>query len=103
MAGHIVPIMSTSESTVPMPTPSTDEVASKVHTVSAERGLPPRTSVTETSVRITVPLDAAPRVYTERKLLRRDSMERRDALLKGKEGSRQRRRWENGTYMPCPR
>ncbi|KAK9422775.1 putative R3H-associated N-terminal domain-containing protein [Seiridium unicorne] len=26
---------------------------------------------------------------------RRDSMKRRDALLKGKEGSRQRRRWEN--------
>lgn len=28
---------------------------------------------------------------------RRDSMRKRDALLKGKEGSRQRRRWENGT------
>ena len=28
---------------------------------------------------------------------RRDSLERRQALLKGKEGSRQRRRWENGT------
>ena len=28
--------------------------------------------------------------------LRRDSLKRRDALLKGKEGSRQRRRWENG-------
>ncbi|KAH8680956.1 hypothetical protein BX600DRAFT_520159 [Xylariales sp. PMI_506] len=27
---------------------------------------------------------------------RRDSMKRRDALMKGKEGSRQRRRWENG-------
>lgn len=27
---------------------------------------------------------------------RRDSMKRREALLKGKEGSRQRRRWENG-------
>lgn len=26
----------------------------------------------------------------------RDSLKRRDALLKGKEGSRQRRRWENG-------
>jgi hypothetical protein len=26
----------------------------------------------------------------------RDSMRRREALLKGKEGSRQRRRWENG-------
>ncbi len=27
---------------------------------------------------------------------RRDSMRKRDMLLKGKEGSRQRRRWENG-------
>ena len=32
----------------------------------------------------------------QRKLVRRDSLERREALLKGKEGSRQRRRWENG-------
>lgn len=31
-----------------------------------------------------------------RKSSQRDSMRRRDALLKGKEGSRQRRRWENG-------
>lgn len=35
--------------------------------------------------------------YTpRRKVLRRDSMERREALLKGKEGSRRRQRWENG-------
>lgn len=36
---------------------------------------------------------------------RRDSMKRRDELLKGKEGSRQRRRWENGTaptISPAP-
>ena len=31
-----------------------------------------------------------------RKLMRRDSLERREALLKGKEGSRRRTRWENG-------
>lgn len=29
-------------------------------------------------------------------LRRRDSLKRREAVLKGKEGSRQRRRWENG-------
>lgn len=29
---------------------------------------------------------------------RRDSMKKRDALMKGKEGSRQRRRWENGRF-----
>lgn len=31
---------------------------------------------------------------------RRDSLKRREALLKGKEGSRQRRRWENGQLHP---
>ena len=39
-------------------------------------------------------------VKPQRKLLRRDSLERREALLKGKEGSRQRRRWENGVAAP---
>jgi len=35
--------------------------------------------------------------YVRRKApIRRDSMNRREALLKGKEGSRQRRKWENG-------
>jgi hypothetical protein len=34
-----------------------------------------------------------------RPLSRRDSMRKRDELVKGKEGSRQRRRWENGTYI----
>lgn len=31
---------------------------------------------------------------------RRDSMVKREALLKGKEGSRQRRRWENSAFLP---
>ncbi len=31
---------------------------------------------------------------------RRDSQRRREALLKGNEGSRQRRRWENGAIHP---
>ena len=31
-----------------------------------------------------------------RTIIRRDSLERREAFLRGKEGSRQRRRWENG-------
>ena len=34
-----------------------------------------------------------------RELGRRDSLKRRDALLKGKEGSRRRQRWENGTAI----
>ena len=35
-----------------------------------------------------------------RPVLRRDSMNRREALLKGKEGSRRRHRWENGSSPP---
>jgi hypothetical protein len=34
-----------------------------------------------------------------REPLRRDSLKRRDALLKGKEGSRRRQRWENGEFL----
>jgi len=68
-----------------------------------------------TTVTLTVPLDERrePRVhitgasqsYGSRQVhtthgrgepMRRDSLKRREALLKGKEGSRQRRRWENG-------
>ncbi|KAI8623864.1 hypothetical protein F5Y19DRAFT_456722 [Xylariaceae sp. FL1651] len=37
-----------------------------------------------------------------RPLSRRDSMKRREALLKGKEGSRQRRRWENDRLLHVP-
>lgn len=33
-----------------------------------------------------------------RKSSTRDSMRRRDSLLEGKEGTRQRRRWENGMH-----
>ncbi|KAK1777103.1 R3H-associated N-terminal domain-containing protein [Copromyces sp. CBS 386.78] len=33
---------------------------------------------------------------------RRDSMKRREALMKGKEGSRQRRRWENDRLVGVP-
>jgi hypothetical protein len=39
--------------------------------------------------------------YGKRTLVRRDSLDRREALLKGKEGSRQRRRWENGKSNNC--
>ena len=58
------------------------------------------------SVKLSVPIDATTTpvathevtttTYPKRKVLRRDSLERREALLKGREGSRQRRRWENG-------
>lgn len=74
---------------------------------------PPQPTIRGTSVTLDIPLDdhvvpqpettqntAAKLVrsgYPRRKEpLRRDSLKRREALLKGKEGSRQRRRWENG-------
>lgn len=38
--------------------------------------------------------------YKRKEPLRRDSLKRREALLKGKEGSRRRQRWENGTCRP---
>ncbi len=38
--------------------------------------------------------------YGRSEPIRRDSLTRREALLKGKEGSRQRRRWENGMSLP---
>jgi len=67
--------------------------------------------VQETSVAFDIPLDEhdaparpAPTtttqvhtVYKRKEPIRRDSLKRREALLKGKEGSRRRQRWENGT------
>lgn len=44
--------------------------------------------------------DALPVYRPRREPLRRDSLKRREALLKGKEGSRRRQRWENGSYLP---
>jgi hypothetical protein len=57
-----------------------------------------------TGVTLSIPLgrddDAeTKRAYKPRKeSLRRDSLKRREALLKGKEGSRRRQRWENGEF-----
>ena len=70
-----------------------------------------------TSVAIEIPLDesvvhheepsrpkaeAVHTVYSRREPIRRDSLKRREALLKGKEGSRQRRRWENDRLLHVP-
>ncbi|KAH7121178.1 R3H-associated N-terminal domain-containing protein [Dendryphion nanum] len=40
--------------------------------------------------------------YRRKEPLRRDSMKSRDALLKGKEGSRRRQRWENDRLLSNP-
>lgn len=42
--------------------------------------------------------DTSEALRSRREPLRRDSLKRREALLKGKEGSRRRQRWENGSY-----
>ncbi|EED18304.1 conserved hypothetical protein [Talaromyces stipitatus ATCC 10500] len=40
--------------------------------------------------------------YRRREPIRRDSLRRREALLKGKEGSRRRQRWENDRLLSNP-
>jgi len=105
MATRIVPIM-TPALAAPIPTQGgASEATSAMEGVLPQPATPER-AVRGTSVKLSVPLDdvsdATPRattsVNTSRKLLRRDSLDRREALLKGKEGSRQRRRWENGQW-----
>jgi len=51
------------------------------------------------TVTLTIPLDKHDEVKEARprkEPLRRDSLKGREALLRGKEGSRRRQRWENG-------
>ncbi len=91
----------------------TEQAAESLNAVS----LPPLGGIRGTSARLAIPLDeqtAAQRTATtgeQRRMLdastsdrplheplRRDSLKRREALLKGKEGSRRRQRWENGSY-----
>ena len=77
----------------------------------------PNRNVRGASVRLNIPLDesaieddetlrpkaeAVHTVYKRREPIRRDSLKRREALLKGKEGSRQRRRWENDRLLNNP-
>jgi hypothetical protein len=99
----IVPIMIPAENAIHEKFQGDEEITKKMNNVAMGPTTPER-PITGTSVRISVPLDTAAikparstaTVYTERKLMRRDSLDRREAFLKGKEGSRQRRRWENG-------
>jgi len=78
-------------------------------TVSALQSLSVSPSARGTGVTLSIPLDSsrdeaaretgAKATYKLRKEpIRRDSQKRREALLKGKEGSRRRQRWENGRH-----
>lgn len=87
----------------------TEQATESINAISLLSSAPVR----GTSVSLAIPLDeqAAKRTEDEQHLhdasttsrprrepLRRDSLKRREALLKGKEGSRRRQRWENGSY-----
>ncbi|OKO99197.1 hypothetical protein PENSUB_8584 [Penicillium subrubescens] len=91
-------------------------------TIRAEpASTPSRSSLRGTTVSLTIPIDdqiptvtsqvkvvssaesRPPTVsFRRREPLSRDSSKRREALLKGKDGSRRRQRWENGMH-PEPR
>ncbi|KAF8850062.1 hypothetical protein BDZ45DRAFT_208966 [Acephala macrosclerotiorum] len=85
-------------------------------TVSALQSLSLSPSARGTGVTLSIPLDSAAKreredgekkekvhtVYKKKELVRRDSMKRREALLKGKEGSRRRQRWENDHLLHVP-
>jgi hypothetical protein len=88
---------------------TTSAIDIEAWTVSALQSLSVSPSARGTGVTLSIPLDnsheredatGAPArpAFKPRKdpLLRRDSQRRREALLKGKEGSRRRQRWENG-------
>lgn len=118
----IVPGLSgTSSSEVPPPATAAERV--EAWTVSQAAEVLSATTLSDdsprptrgTTVTIDIPLDdandeppARPRpepshtVYKRREPIRRDSLKRREALLKGKEGSRQRRRWENDRLLNNP-
>ncbi|KAL8754246.1 MAG: hypothetical protein Q9199_004490 [Rusavskia elegans] len=91
----------------------TEQATESINAISLLSSAPVR----GTSVSLAIPLDeqAAKRTEDEQHLhdasttsrprrepLRRDSLKRREALLKGKEGSRRRQRWENDRLLSNP-
>jgi hypothetical protein len=94
------------------PTPAAVGVDIEAWTVSALQSLSVSPSARGTGVTLSIPLDAIERdndavdlraaktAYKSRKEpLRRDSLKKRDAVLKGKEGSRARRRYDNSELL----
>lgn len=76
-------------------------------TLQALESLQVSPQAVDTGVNLKIPLDeprirdrehvsASTKTYKRRESFVRDSQKKRDALLKGKEGSRRRQRWENG-------
>jgi len=99
-------------------TPSQNQSATDIDidtwTISALQSLSVSPVARGTGTPLAIPIDgertvafateaAKDRIETPRRPpSRRDSMKRREALLKGKEGSRQRRRWENDHLLGVP-
>lgn len=81
---------------------STSGIDIEAWTVSALQSLNVSGSPRGTGVTLSIPLDTPEEDYTPKHLrpkpIPRDSQKRREALLKGKEGSRRRQRWENGMW-----
>jgi R3H-associated N-terminal domain len=80
--------------------PGIEQVTDALYTITLSSPAAASTNVTST---LSIPLDEEqPRsalagyLPRRREPLRRDSLKRREALLKGREGSRRRQRWENG-------
>ncbi|RMZ88115.1 hypothetical protein DV736_g4659, partial [Chaetothyriales sp. CBS 134916] len=65
-------------------------------TASASEPIDGTTTVTTAPARITTT------TYPARKSIRHDNIDRREVMLRGKEGSRQRRRWENDRLLSNP-
>ncbi|RAL13656.1 uncharacterized protein BO97DRAFT_404787 [Aspergillus homomorphus CBS 101889] len=105
-----------------------EPVSSSNRIVSLSQSTPTRTSLRGATVSLSIPLDdpvpttesaSAARVklwgqpakevqqvtsvsFRRREPVRRDSLKRREALLKGKDGSRRRQRWENDRLLHNP-
>jgi len=96
-------------SSVPPPSQQAAPINIEAWTVSALESLNISPSAQGTGVTLSIPLDrdedatpskrAAAVLKPRKSLERRDSQKRREASLKGNEGSRRRQRWENGMIL----
>jgi hypothetical protein len=88
---------STTSSADPTSTPSRSSLRGA--TVSLSIPIDDPTPLPSAQVKVVAGESRPPTVsFRRREPLSRDSLKRREALLKGKDGSRRRQRWENGMH-----
>ena len=87
-----------SATSISTPLPSRGRAAA---TVTLDIPLDDETATTDSPPRA-LPSQSHHTVYKRREPVRRDSLNRRQALLKGKEGTRRRQRWENDRLLSNP-